>query len=72
MVLLWGVVQRDVLPDEYTDANAAEVEAVQELVDLRELGQPAARLELALELRHADGHDRHHVPALVGKGSWVG
>jgi len=36
-------VQRNVLADEYSDADAAEVEAVQKLVDLRQLVQAQLR-----------------------------
>jgi hypothetical protein len=36
VVLLLRLVQRNVLADEDADADAAEVEAVQELVDLGE------------------------------------
>jgi hypothetical protein len=38
---------------EDADPNAAEVEAVQELVDLRHLCQHSALAELPLQLRHA-------------------
>ncbi len=43
VVLPRGVVQRNVLADEYSDADAAEVEAVQKLVDLRQLVQAQLR-----------------------------
>ena len=43
MVFFRGVVQGDMLADEYSDANPAEVEAVQELVNLRQLVQAQLR-----------------------------
>ncbi len=48
VILPRGIVQRNVLADEYSDANAAEVEAVQKLVDLRQLIQAQLRTNTLL------------------------
>ena len=47
MVFFRRIVQRNVLADEYPDADAAEVEAVQKLVDLRQLVQAELRTNTA-------------------------
>lgn len=55
VVLPLRLVQRDVLADEHADADAGEVEAVQELVDVGQVIQPYAACQLALQLCGTSG-----------------
>ncbi len=70
VVLPLRFMQGNVLADEDTDANAAEVEAIQKLVDLWEFCQPVAfRPQLLFQLCHTNGHDWHHIPASMKRVS---
>ncbi len=52
-------MQSNVLANEDTDANATQVEPIQELMDLWQLQQSNALLEFFLELSNPHSHDRH-------------
>ena len=57
------LVQGYVLANEYADADTAQVEAVQELVDLRELCQSRPSRQLPLQVCHPHCHHWHHIAA---------
>ena len=44
VVVPWRLLEGNVLPDENTDADAAQIETVEELVDLWHLGEQCLRV----------------------------
>ena len=65
VVLPLRLMQRNVLPDQDTDANAAQVKAIQKLMYLWHFKQANALLELLLELSNAHSHYRNDMPMPV-------
>ena len=63
VVLFLRFMKSYVLSYEYSDSNAAEIEAVQKLVDLRKLCQPCPRCQLLLEICHSHSHHRYDIAA---------